>query len=92
MGAFDYYCCVYRFLALSVHKYVSDLKLNQAQLTILAGGVIVFGVGLEIDRSVCTSAIYLCIVFYGTSKALIYAFLSALLALPSATSHTKVLR
>jgi hypothetical protein len=44
--------------------------------TRLIGGVLIFGAGLDSNRNTCSGGIYLCIVFYATSKALIYAFLS----------------
>jgi hypothetical protein len=40
-----------------------------------AGGILVFGVGLEYSKNTCTAAIYLCILFYSTSKFFVYAFL-----------------
>lgn len=39
--------------------------------------MVIFGVGLELNHSICAAGIYLCIAFYATSKLLIYAFLSA---------------
>jgi hypothetical protein len=39
------------------------------------GGIIIFGAGLESSRGACSMGILLCIIFYATSKALIYAFL-----------------
>jgi hypothetical protein len=41
----------------------------------ITGGVIIFGVGLETASHVCSLGIILCVMFYATSKALIYAFL-----------------
>jgi hypothetical protein len=41
------------------------------------GGMVIFGVGLESSDFVCSLGIYLCIVFYSTSKALIYFFLGS---------------
>lgn len=40
------------------------------------GGVIIFGVGLDRSSSICSVGIILCVVFYATSKAFIYMFLS----------------
>lgn len=36
------------------------------------------GIGLDRDSAVCSAAYHLCIVFYGTSKFLIYIFLGKL--------------
>jgi hypothetical protein len=41
----------------------------------LLGGIVIFGAGLESTSTTCALGIYLCIVFYATSKALIYFFL-----------------
>ena len=43
---------------------------------LLTGGILIFGVGLELHSSVCSAGIFTCIVFYSTSKLLIYAYLS----------------
>ncbi|KAJ7180726.1 hypothetical protein C8R46DRAFT_591828 [Mycena filopes] len=40
-----------------------------------ASGILIFGVGLETHEAGCSAGIYLCIVFYSSSKLLIYAFL-----------------
>lgn len=45
-------------------------------LFLFSSGVLLFGVGLELSPSVCTVAIYLNILFYSTSKFLVYAFLA----------------
>ncbi|KAF5384050.1 hypothetical protein D9757_006968 [Collybiopsis confluens] len=37
--------------------------------------ILVFGIGLESDKIVCALGIYLCVLFYATSKLLIYSFL-----------------
>ncbi|KAJ3868204.1 hypothetical protein EV359DRAFT_77863 [Lentinula novae-zelandiae] len=44
-------------------------------LFLFASGILTFGVGLESKEVVCEMAIYLCIIFYATSKLLIYSFL-----------------
>ncbi|KAJ6591500.1 hypothetical protein DFH09DRAFT_1137178 [Mycena vulgaris] len=44
-------------------------------LFLFASGVLIFGVGLETHEAGCSAGIYLCIIFYGSSKLLIYAFL-----------------
>ncbi|KAJ4470845.1 hypothetical protein J3R30DRAFT_1130562 [Lentinula aciculospora] len=44
-------------------------------LFLFASGMLTFGVGLESKELVCSLAIYLCVVFYATSKLLIYSFL-----------------
>lgn len=38
--------------------------------------MVVLGIGLRKNAEVCASGIYLCVIFYGTSKLLIYLFLS----------------
>ncbi|TFK36647.1 hypothetical protein BDQ12DRAFT_686276 [Crucibulum laeve] len=45
-------------------------------LFLFSSGILVLGVGLELNKSVCTAAIYLCVIFYATSKFLVYAFLT----------------
>ncbi|KAJ3984920.1 hypothetical protein F5890DRAFT_1227940 [Lentinula detonsa] len=42
---------------------------------LFASGMLTFGIGLESKDLVCALAIYLCVVFYATSKLLIYSFL-----------------
>jgi hypothetical protein len=44
-------------------------------MNVFAGGIVIFGVGLETNEAVCGLGMYLCILFYATSKVLIYAFL-----------------
>jgi hypothetical protein len=41
-------------------------------------GLLLFGIGLQYNTQACAAGIYLCIAFYGTSKIMIYAFLSTL--------------
>ena len=52
-----------------------DFRLADHQTT---GGIIIFGVGVQLTGGICLSAVYLCIGFYATSKVLIYAYLSTL--------------
>ncbi|THV07285.1 hypothetical protein K435DRAFT_959880 [Dendrothele bispora CBS 962.96] len=42
---------------------------------LFASGVVIFGIGLETSIYTCRSGIFLCIVFYASSKALLYVFL-----------------
>ncbi|KIK71507.1 hypothetical protein GYMLUDRAFT_338617 [Collybiopsis luxurians FD-317 M1] len=44
-------------------------------LFLSSSGIIVFGIGLEKNDVVCSAGIFLCVVFYATSKFLIYCFL-----------------
>ena len=44
-------------------------------LFVFASGLLILGVGLETNDGSCATGIFLCIVFYGTSKFFIYAFL-----------------
>jgi len=53
----------------------AKLKLPSSTLSPPAGGILVFGFGLEYSKDTCTAAIYLCILFYSTSKFFVYAFL-----------------
>ncbi|KAL0063360.1 hypothetical protein AAF712_009755 [Marasmius tenuissimus] len=39
------------------------------------GGLLIFGIGLETGTAACTAAVLLCVIFYGSSKVLIYCFL-----------------
>ena len=45
-------------------------------LFLFTAGVLILGVGMAASASACSLGIYLCIVFYGTSKIFIYLFLS----------------
>ncbi|KAJ7675181.1 hypothetical protein B0H17DRAFT_946142 [Mycena rosella] len=45
-------------------------------LFLFCTGILVFGVGLQLNRTACAAGIYLCITFYTTSKLLIYSFLT----------------
>nr|GAT46878.1 predicted protein [Mycena chlorophos] len=45
-------------------------------LFLLSSGILVFGVGLQINTTACAAAIFLCVLFYASSKALIYIFLA----------------
>ncbi|KAJ7472560.1 hypothetical protein FB451DRAFT_1249967 [Mycena latifolia] len=45
-------------------------------LFLFSTGILVFGVGLQLNATACAAGIYLCILFYTTSKLLIYSFLT----------------
>lgn len=45
-------------------------------LFLFCTGILVFGVGLQLNATACAAGIYLCITFYTTSKLLIYSFLT----------------
>ncbi|KAJ6624138.1 hypothetical protein B0H10DRAFT_2007291 [Mycena sp. CBHHK59/15] len=45
-------------------------------LFILSSGILIFGLGLQMNSTSCAAGIYLCVLFYSTSKILIYAFLT----------------
>ncbi|KAJ7198257.1 hypothetical protein GGX14DRAFT_401972 [Mycena pura] len=45
-------------------------------LFVFASGLLIFGVGLQLNSTACAAGIYLCVLFYATSKVLIYAFLT----------------
>ena|ERR1700722_2492436 len=49
---------------------------NRPTIIGFLGGVLIFGAGLEHSSAICSTAIYLCIGCYGTSKLFIYCFLS----------------
>jgi hypothetical protein len=44
-------------------------------LFIFSSGILILGVGLEKNELSCSMGIFLCIIFYGSSKLFIYAFL-----------------
>ncbi|KAK7442004.1 hypothetical protein VKT23_016282 [Stygiomarasmius scandens] len=44
-------------------------------LFLFSSGILVFGLGLETSNIACAFGIYLCVLFYSTSKLLIYFFL-----------------
>ncbi|KAJ7346131.1 hypothetical protein DFH08DRAFT_1008026 [Mycena albidolilacea] len=52
------------------------LILLDSYLFILSAGLLIFGVGMRRDEHACSAGIYLCVVFYTSSKVLIYAFLT----------------
>jgi len=45
-------------------------------LFLFTAGVLILGVGMTTSAAACSLGIYLCIIFYGTSKLFIYLFLS----------------
>lgn len=47
-------------------------------LFLFTTGVLILGIGMATSTAACSLGIYLCIVFYGTSKLFIYLFLSKL--------------
>uniref|UniRef100_A0A0W0EUV2 Transmembrane protein n=1 Tax=Moniliophthora roreri TaxID=221103 RepID=A0A0W0EUV2_MONRR len=78
--------CLSRRLATIDFSFAGILELSWSRLCLLlifldswlflfSSGVLIFGVGLELNHRVCSAAIYLCIAFYATSKILTYFFL-----------------
>ena len=51
-------------------------------LFLFTAGVLILGVGMTTGAGACSLGIYLCIVFYGTSKFFIYLFLSKIFLPP----------
>lgn len=47
-------------------------------LFLFTAGVLILGAGMEHSSATCSLGIYLCIVFYASSKVFIYCFLSKL--------------
>ncbi|KAJ7899854.1 hypothetical protein B0H13DRAFT_2664213 [Mycena leptocephala] len=45
-------------------------------LFLFSSGMVLFGVGLQMNDTACATGIYLCVLFYSSSKVLIYAFLT----------------
>ncbi|KAF8144119.1 hypothetical protein K438DRAFT_1993197 [Mycena galopus ATCC 62051] len=45
-------------------------------LFLFASGILVFGVGLQRNTTSCAAGIYICVIFYTSSKVLIYSFLA----------------
>ncbi|KAJ7486423.1 hypothetical protein B0H11DRAFT_803818 [Mycena galericulata] len=45
-------------------------------LFLFSSGILIFGVGLQMNKTACAAGVYLCVLFYATSKVLIYAFLT----------------
>ncbi|KAJ7876873.1 hypothetical protein B0H14DRAFT_2567984 [Mycena olivaceomarginata] len=45
-------------------------------LFLFSTGILVFGVGLQLNATACSTGIYLCVLFYTSSKILIYSFLT----------------
>ncbi|KAJ7198253.1 hypothetical protein GGX14DRAFT_525787 [Mycena pura] len=52
------------------------LVLLDSWLFVFSTGVLIFGVGVEMNRILCAAGTYLCVAFYTTSKVLIYMFLT----------------
>lgn len=77
MAARAYPAHIPRFVAICLCEYVPAIFVSKTSFLQIAGGVVVFGVGLELNEGMCSAGIYLCIACYATSKLLIYAFLSA---------------
>jgi len=48
---------------------------TDSYLFLFTAGVLILGVGMATSGAACSLGIYLCIVFYGTSKLFIYLFL-----------------
>ncbi|KAJ6517538.1 hypothetical protein C8R47DRAFT_256166 [Mycena vitilis] len=45
-------------------------------LFVFTAGMLMFGVGMQMNRTACWAGIYICVLFYAQSKVLIYAFLT----------------
>ncbi|KAJ7679366.1 hypothetical protein DFH06DRAFT_1316292 [Mycena polygramma] len=45
-------------------------------LFLFSAAMLMFGVGLQMNKTACAAGIYLCVLFYSSSKVLIYAFLT----------------
>ncbi|KAJ7892431.1 hypothetical protein B0H13DRAFT_2340120 [Mycena leptocephala] len=45
-------------------------------LFLFSSGMLIFGVGLQVNATACATGIYICILFYTSSKILIYSYLS----------------
>lgn len=62
---------------LSLARLCLVLIFADSWLFLASSGILIHGVGLELDAGSCSMAIFTCIILYTTSKALIYLFLSA---------------
>ncbi|KAJ7153826.1 hypothetical protein C8R46DRAFT_1191485 [Mycena filopes] len=45
-------------------------------LFMFSSGILIYGVGLQMNHTACAAGIYICVLFYSSSKVLIYAFLT----------------
>ncbi|KAJ7642698.1 hypothetical protein DFH06DRAFT_1477426 [Mycena polygramma] len=63
------------FSRLSWPRLCTLIVLFDSWSFLFASGILIFGVGLETYEAGCSAGIYLCIVFYSSSKLLIYVFL-----------------
>ncbi|KAJ6525958.1 hypothetical protein B0H19DRAFT_1275837 [Mycena capillaripes] len=45
-------------------------------LFLFSSAILIFGVGLQMNETACATGIYICVLFYASSKVLIYAFLT----------------
>ncbi|KAJ7624591.1 hypothetical protein FB45DRAFT_923763 [Roridomyces roridus] len=52
------------------------LILFDSYLFVLSAGLLIFGIGLQMDHDSCETGIFICVLFYTTSKILIYCFLT----------------
>ncbi|KAF9260652.1 hypothetical protein L218DRAFT_932072 [Marasmius fiardii PR-910] len=62
--------------AISWPRMCVDLIFIDSWLFLITSGILIFGVGLETVEGACTAGIFICVLFYATSKVLIYCFLA----------------
>ncbi|KAG7095797.1 hypothetical protein E1B28_006497 [Marasmius oreades] len=64
------------FKAMSWPRSCVDLIFLDSWLFLFSSGLLIFGVGLETVIGACTAGILVCVIFYASSKVLIYCFLA----------------
>ncbi|THU91344.1 hypothetical protein K435DRAFT_801318 [Dendrothele bispora CBS 962.96] len=86
--------CVSRRLPDIIHirqtswtRLLIPLVFIDSWLFLFTSGILIFGVGLETSLSVCMTGIFLCIVFYTSSKVLLYIVLMEKVHVVWSTSH-----
>ncbi|KDQ49659.1 hypothetical protein JAAARDRAFT_617901 [Jaapia argillacea MUCL 33604] len=66
---------VYGFMQLSWPRLCIVLVFLDSWLFLFVGGILIFGAGMELNDTVCSLGVDICIAFYATSKVFIYFFL-----------------
>ena len=72
------------------HVYATSSRRSHSSCYSPPVGISMFGMDLESGASSCEAAIILCVAFYGTSKMLIYLFLSESVSLVTSLSISRL--
>jgi len=66
---------IFVFTSKCLQQLLVPISTWGANYSFLLGALLLFGIGLERSTKMCSLGIILCLMFYASSKALIYAFL-----------------